>query len=357
MNDGPWSSLIDLPLRAWQPRQQVALPVTSRPRSAFPAIDVHNHLGRWLNDGEWMFDDVAPLVSLMDASNVRTIVNLDGMWGEELSANVERYDRAYPGRFLTFCQLEWDLLAKPDGTEQLIRSLDDSKSRGAHGIKVWKNLGLKVRDADGTLILPDDPRVVRVLEHAGTLGLPVLIHVADPKAFFDPLDEHNERLDELRGQRDWWFGDTDVYPTFDRLVDGLATLVKATPGTLYIGAHVGCVGEDLDWVERLFSEAENFHIDIGGRMAEIGRQPRRFAALVSRYPERVLFGTDVYPISAESSELHFRFLETEDEAFSYAPESSIPPQGRWSVSALALQADALEAIYAGNAIRVLGLDG
>jgi predicted TIM-barrel fold metal-dependent hydrolase len=353
MTETDWDELDALPLKSWTPQSQLSVPVTSVPRSAVPSVDIHNHLGRWLNDGEWMYEDVSRLIAVMDESNVQTVVNLDGMWGDELSENIERYDAAYPGRFATFCQLDWVRLAEPDGADQLIASLDDSKRRGARGVKVWKNLGLSVRDSDGALILPDDPRVIRVLEHAGRLGLPVLIHVADPKAFFAPLDENNERLDELRGQRDWWFGDTDVYPTFDRLVDGLASLVVATPGTTYIGAHVGCVGEDLDWVERLFELAPNFHVDIGGRMAEIGRQPRRFAALVRRYPKRVLFGTDIYPVSAEAYALYFRFLETEDEAFEYAPDEPIPPQGRWAVSALGLDASALAAIYADNARRIL----
>jgi predicted TIM-barrel fold metal-dependent hydrolase len=237
----------------------------------------------------------------------------------------------------------------------LRESLDDSAERGARGLKVWKSLGLAVRDARGELVLPDDDRVLRLLAHAGELGLPVLIHVADPKAFFEPLDEHNERLDELLQEKEWWFGDNSRYPTFDRLLDALATLVIATPGTRYIGAHGGCAAEDLDRVESLLDAAPNFTIDIAGRLAELGRQPRRFRELIERYPERVLFGTDIYPITSEQYELHFRFLESDDEAFEYAPESPIPPQGRWTVSGLHLSDQHLEAIYHANARRVLGL--
>jgi predicted TIM-barrel fold metal-dependent hydrolase len=183
----------------------------------------------------------------------------------------------------------------------------------------------------------------------------VLIHVADPKAFFDPLDAHNERLDELMHERDWWFGDREVYPGFERIVEGLANLVTATPGTRYIGAHVGCAAEDLDWVEGLMDRAPNFTVDTGGRMAELGRQPRRVARLLERHPDRVLFGTDVYPISADAYRHAFRFFETDDESFPYSPESPIPPQGRWDVSALHLDDATLRAVYHDNAARVLGL--
>ncbi len=350
-----WERLSAIRLQEWHPRSKLTAAVTSVPRSFVGCIDVHNHLGRWLSEDGWMVDDVGSLLTVMDAVGVEMIVNLDGMWGQELDANLDRYDRAHSGRFLTFCQLDWDLLAQPDGEALLRASLDDSAGRGARGVKVWKSLGLTVRDGEGKLVLPDDLRVIRVLEHAGTLGLPVLIHVADPKAFFDPADCENERLDELLQEREWWFGDRDIHPSFEQLLDALATLVLATPGTTYIGAHVGCAAEDLDRVEALLEAASNFTIDIGGRMAELGRQPRRFRALVDRHPDRVLFGTDIYPPSAEQYALHFRFLESNDEAFDYAPDEAVPPQGRWTVSALHLNHEELAAVYSGNARRILGL--
>jgi predicted TIM-barrel fold metal-dependent hydrolase len=363
-NAAEGSVLRDLRLRDWHPRSSLRLPATTVPRPAFPAIDVHNHLGRWLSGGDWrrgtapwLIDDVPALVALLDECGVETVVNLDGMWGEEVSANVARYDSAHPGRFRTFCQLDWDAVGSPGGVATLVASLRESADRGATGVKIWKNLGLTVRDAAGSLILPDDPRVIDVVGPAGELGLPVLIHTADPVAFFEPLDARNERLDELLEAPDWWFGDRSVHPTFDRLLDAHAALVAACPGTTFIGAHVGCVAEDLDRVERLLDACPNYTIDIGGRMAEIGRQPRRFAELLERHPDRVLFGTDIYPASAEQYRLHFRFLETRDEAFEYAPGEVVPPQGRWTVSALGLGDDALRALYRDNAMRVLGLPG
>jgi hypothetical protein len=356
-DDPGWRELQSLPLTDWHPVSQLRIASTQVDRMAFPAIDIHNHLGRWLTDGQWpdgdwLIDDVPALVAVMDECGIDTIVNLDGMWGDEVSANVERYDRAFPGRFLTFCQLEWELIDTPDA---LIASLDDSLARGARGLKVWKNLGLIVRDASGELVRPDDPRVIEVLRHAGEIGLPVLIHVADPIAFFEPLDARNERLDELLQMKEWWFGDTSVHPTFDQLLDAHAALVLACPGTSFIGAHAGGAAEDLDRVSRLLDAAPNYTIDIAGRMAELGRQPRRFAAFVAQHPDRVLFGTDVYPAEAEYFRLHARFLETLDEAFEYAPGEPVPPQGRWTVSGLGLAPELLERVYRTNARRLLNL--
>lgn len=344
----------ELLLACWRPRAQVSLPATHVHRAIVPAIDVHNHLGRWLTD-DWCAPDVARLVDLMDETNLAAIVNLDGRWGDELEANLERYDRAHPGRFVTFCQVDWDLLGEPRGTDALERQLRESAARGARGVKVWKNLGLSVRGRDGSLVRPDAPEVVHLLSVAGELGLPVLIHIADPRAFFDPLDERNERIDELSAMPQWSFADRSRFPSFDELIDSFGRLLSATPGTQYIGAHVGCVAEDLDRVEQLLRDAPNLAVDIAGRLAELGRQPRRFRRLVENHPDRVLFGTDAFPLDEQDLHTHFRFLETDDECFEYAAGEDVPPQGRWAISAAAIPRRLLPDLYAGNARRVLGL--
>jgi predicted TIM-barrel fold metal-dependent hydrolase len=341
-------------LRDWAPQSQVRTTVTAVERPAVPCIDVHNHLGRWLSDdGDWIVPDVPALLDVLDAHDVATVVNLDGRWGAELSANVERYDLAHPGRFVTFCQFDWSALAEADPRPRLARQLADAVERGARGVKVWKDLGLSWRNRSGQLVLPDDPAVVELLGSAGEAGLPVLIHTADPVAFFQPLDRHNERIDELGERPDWWFGGPE-HPPFQRLVEALESLVARTPGTTYVGAHVGCYSEDLGWVDRMLTTYPNFHVDTGGRIGELGRVPRSFRRLVVAHPDRVLFGTDSYPPDAEAYELAFRFFETDDEAFGYAPGCDVPPQGRWDVAAAELPASVLPAFYAGNARRVLG---
>jgi len=344
--------LHDLRLRDYAPVASVRRPQTVVPRPLVPAIDIHNHLGRWLSS-EWLTPDVPALCDLMDEVGVATIVNLDGQWGDELAANIDRYDTAYPGRFATFCHLDWAALRLPDPAGALIRSLERSRAEGARGVKVWKNLGLTVTDHRGERVLPDDPRLADVFAAAGDLGLPVLIHTADPVAFFAPLDERNERLEELAAHPDWWFGGAG-YPTFDRLMAALESLVAATPGTMFIAAHAGAA-EDLGWVDRMLSTYENFHIDIAGRLGELGRQPRATRRLVVEHADRVLFGSDAYPPSRAEYRTYWRFLETDDECFPYSPGRPIPPQGRWDISAIHLPPAVLAKVYAGNGRRLLRL--
>ncbi|MBZ5738728.1 amidohydrolase family protein [Nocardioides mangrovi] len=313
-------------------------------------IDVHNHVGRWLSDdGDWL-TTAEDVLATMDAAGIATLVNLDGRWGSELTDNLARYDAAHPGRFLTFCQADWSLLDTPGA---LTAQLSESAAAGARGLKIWKDLGLSVRDQSGRLVAPDDPRVVELCRAAGDLGLPVLIHTADPVAFFEPLDETNERIDELTAVPEWWFGGPD-HPTFAALLAALHRLVGACPATTFIGAHVGCQAEDLDAVGSALQRLPNWHVDTGGRLAEIGRRPAAFRRLVETFPDRILFGSDCYPPKLSEYDRWWRFLETADQDFSYVDDGDVPLQGRWRISGCDLPATLLPALYRHNAQRVLG---
>lgn len=348
----PPHPLDELLLRDYAPRRTVVVPesVVSRPK--FPVIDAHNHLGTWLT-GAWSVADPGALVAIMDELDIESIINLDGRWGQELIANLDRLDRAYPGRFVTFAQVDWSLLGQEPrrGPELLASRFRESLDSGARGLKVWKDLGLTVRDDRGDLVLPDDPRLDDVFTIAGEAGVPVAIHTADPVAFFDPLDRHNERLEQLLQVPEWSFADTS-FPRFAELMASLEARVARHPGTTIIGVHMGCWAENLGEVGRMLRTYPNYHVDISARVAEIGRQPRAARALIEEFPDRVLFGTDAFPPDREVYGQYFRFLESSDECYDHDLEQP-SPMGRWTISALELPDLVLEAVYAGNARRLL----
>jgi hypothetical protein len=341
----------DLLLRDYRPRSCVRVPQHPVARASVAAVDAHNHLGRWATGETWSVADVAGLLELMDACNVTAMVNLDGRWGDELEANLDRYDRRWPGRFATFCHVDWDEARSPGFPDRLVSSLTHSASRGAKGLKVWKDLGLRVEDPGGDLLLPDDPRLAPLWEAAGELNLPILIHTADPVAFFLPVDRFNERLEELLAHPDWSFCAPHL-PSFERLIDALEAIVASHPRTTFIGAHVGCYAEDLTWVSRMLDTYPNFFVDIGARIAELGRQPRSSRRLMLEHPDRVLFGTDHFPPTRDALGIYFRFLETDDECFPYSTDE-VPSQGRWDISGIHLPDDVLRQVYRGNALRLI----
>jgi hypothetical protein len=348
----------ELSLRDFRPRPEVVTRATHITRPKFSVIDAHNHLGELMPgvsfSGEWPRRPVRELIDVMDQANVRLIVDLDGQTGEALRRELDRYQVAHRDRFSVFCGIDYACFARErDFGSTLARNLRADVAAGARGLKIWKPLGLHVRDTDGTLVAPDDPRLDELWATAGQLRVPVLIHVADPVAFFRPLDRFNERWEELAAHPKWHFHG-EPYPPFERLIEQFAQLVERHRNTTFIGAHVGCYPENLDWVSALLKRCPNLYVDIAARLAELGRVPRRARAFFLEHADRILFGTDIPP-SVESYRLHYRFLETTDEYFPYWLGGGPPPQGRWMIYGLGLPDDVLKRVYHDNAARVLSI--
>jgi predicted TIM-barrel fold metal-dependent hydrolase len=353
-----------MPLARYRPRSRLRTATSHVPRPRFPAIDAHNHLGSAFG-GEWVGRSPDELTQALDAADIEAIVDLDGGWGDGLRREIDRWQGPLPGRVAVFAGLDYDgWAADPAFGQTEARRLRDGVAAGARGLKVWKTLGLRARGPDGRLVAVDDVRLDPLWATAGELAVPVTIHIADPIAFFDPLDETNERWEELQEHPDWHFWpprpggrpDEPGFPSFDELLDGLEALVARHPSTTFIGAHVGCAAEDLDRVDRMLAAYPNWNVDIAARIAELGRQPRRTRQLFERWPDRILFGVDSGPDPAFYA-VHYRFLETTDESFPYDVDEDAPPtQGRWAIHGLGLPDEVLRQVYRDNARRLIAFD-
>jgi predicted TIM-barrel fold metal-dependent hydrolase len=338
------------------------VPTTAVERPRHPVVDVHAHLGTTPFAGGWFDRPVDELLAELDRAGVETIVDLDGGWGDRLRAEIARYPVPHPERFVVFAGVDYDGFALDDAFgEREAARLRDAAAEGARGLKVWKRLGLSARDRHGRLVAVDDPRLEPLWGTAGELGLPVLIHVADPFAFFQPLDRHNERYEELIAHPDWHFWptrpagqpDEPGFPPVEELLDGLWHVVEAHPETTFIGAHVGCAAEDLAWVSAMLEACPNYAVDVAARLGELGRQPYSARAFFIRHQDRIVFGSDGDPDLGEYRRW-YRFLETRDESFDYGG-GEVPFQGRWAIHGIGLPDEVLRKVYGDNARRLLAL--
>lgn len=342
----------ELTLGAFRPTPKLVIQQTRVDTPRFPVIDAHNHLAEPFGGG-WDKRPIAELLDILDAAQVRVYIDLDGGWGEDvLNGHLEYFKNAAPERFAIFGGVDWDRWHVHGNQfgEWAAARLRRQARRGAQGLKIWKPFGLHVRDHRDQLVAVDDPRLDPVWATAGELGLPVMVHVADPVAFFDPLDETNERWEELHAHPDWQFP-SPPYPSFMTIMNGFANLVARHPQTTFIGAHAGCYAENLQWVSDLLDRCPNLVIDFSARISELGRQPYAARRFFLRHADRILFGTDAGP-SLDTYRLYYRFLETDDEYFNY-DINPIPRQGRWSIYGLYLPDDVLEKVYYRNAQNVL----
>jgi predicted TIM-barrel fold metal-dependent hydrolase len=342
-----------LPLAQFRPLHRLVVPQSGITAACRTIIDAHNHLGTF--GGGWDKRDPAALFARLEEARVVHYVDLDGGWGEDvLDDRLRRFKAHAPDRYRVFGGVNWGLWAGEGHrfADRAAARLTAQAARGAEGLKIWKPFGLHVTDDTGALARIDDARLDPIWARAGELGLPVMIHIADPVAFFDPLTPENERWDELHENPDWQFP-APPFPPFSDLIEGLARLVRRHPGTNFIGAHVGCYAENLAWVSALLDECPNFHVDISARISELGRQPYSARRFFMRHSDRILFGTDAGP-DLETYGTYARFLESEDEYFCYSPDG-IPGQGRWMIYGLNLPRDTLDKVYFTNAARLLGL--
>jgi predicted TIM-barrel fold metal-dependent hydrolase len=298
----------------------------------------------------------------MDRKNLKTMVNLTGGYEKGLVDAVTKYDRAYPGRFLTFTEPSYSRFKEPDYPKLQGQAIEQAHRDGARGLKILKTLGLYLREniTSGTLVKIDDPRFDPMWDACGQLNMPVAIHISDPVAFFTPTDRFNERYEELNNHPDWSFYGGD-FPSNAELIEARNRVFSRHPKTQFVTLHFGNYSENLQNVGENLERFPNMYADTAARIGELGRQPFTARKFFDKYQDRILFGTDATPHGDEFPqqvfndqlyEIYYRFLETEDEYFDYAP-AKIPPQGRWRIYGINLPDSILRKVYNENAARLL----
>jgi predicted TIM-barrel fold metal-dependent hydrolase len=328
------------------------------PRAKFPVVDVHVHAGRKLRQTSEALDE---FVRLMDDQNIAVCVSLDGELGEKFDAHKKFLWTKYRDRFVIFANINWQGdgrenepatwdCHRPDFARRMAAALAEAKRQGASGLKVFKELGLVYRNPDGSLIAVDDPRWDPIWQACGELGLPVLIHTADPVAFFQPIDRYNERWEELQRHPDWSFAGAG-FPTHDELLAQFLRVVARHPQTTFIGAHLANNSENLAELSAWLGKYPNLYVDVAARIAELGRQPFTARQFMLQHADRTLFGSDG-PRTVGRMRPHWRLFETRDEYFPYADEE-YPPQGLWNIYGLGLPDEVLKKLYSENAARII----
>lgn len=319
-------------------------PVTA---AKFPFVDVHSHWFRAPDMSEGALDT---LIAEMDDMNAAVLVNLSGGSGERLQESIETMEGYAPSRFVTFANVDFDGVGEEGWAEQAVARLREDVESGARGLKIYKNLGMTQNDVNGERIPVDDPRLEPIWDLCGELGIPVLIHSADPRMFWQPRDAQNEKWLELklRPQR---YRAPGEFPPFEDIIAEQHRMFEKHPETTFINAHLGWMGNDLEALGDLLDRLPNVYTEIGAVIYELGRQPRTGARFMTEYRDRVLFGKDAY--NRDEFDTYFRVLETEDEYFDYYRKY----HAHWQMYGLGLSDDVLRHVYYLNALRIIpGLD-
>ncbi len=313
-------------------------------RAKFPFIDVHSHQFRMATQ------DLSELISDMDRLNMGLMVNLSGGSGEDLRKMLENVNKNYPNRFAIFANVDFRGVGKEGWGQRAAAQLEADVKAGAKGLKVYKSLGLRNTDTNGKRLAIDDPRLDPVWAKCGELGIPVLIHSADPKPFWDPVDSKNERWLELKTRPRRKRSATDPAP-WEQIIEEQHNMFKKHPKTKFINAHMGWYANNLGKLGELMDEMPNMSVGIGAVIAELGRQPRAAKQFFIKYQDRILFGKDSW--RPDEFPTYFRVLETGDEYFPYYKKY----HAFWAMYGLDLPEEVLKKVYYKNALKLIpGLD-
>ena len=334
----------DLTFEEYNPKSTLVIPGKTIKKAKFPFIDVHGHQYNMPKQ------DLSPVVADMDTLNMGIMVNLSGRSGKDLQQSVANIAKNFPNRFVVFANVDFDGVGKKDWAKNAVNQLREDVKNGARGLKVYKSLGLRNKDTDGNRIAIDDKRLDPIWALCGELGVPVLIHAADPKSFWDTFDGDNERWLELKTHPRRKREANDPAP-WEQIIAEQHNMFKEHPETTFINAHMGWFANDLGKLGELLDEMPNMNVGIGAIIAELGRQPRFAKAFFIKYQDRILFGKDSW--KPEEFPTYFRVLESNDEYFPYHKKY----HAFWPMYGLDLPDDVLKKVYYKNALRIVpGLD-
>ncbi len=334
----------------YNPPSTLVVPENPLKKAKFPFIDIHSH--QWNVSQEL----VEKLVTEMDELNMGVMVNLSGRGFQRGNNDIDRQEYMYsmirrfngvaPGRFIVFTNLSFNDFGSDEWIKNAVAELELDVKNGANGLKIYKSLGFSVVDIHGKRVPVDHPDLDPVWKKAGELGIPVIIHSADPSQFWQPMDANNERWLELKLNPNRIRSDTNPAP-FDQIIAEQHHVFQKNPGTTFINAHMGWMANDLQKAGEHLDQYPNVYFGIGAVIAEFGRQPRNAKAFFSKYQDRVLFGKDAY--NKEEFYTYFRVLETEDEYFPYYKKY----HAFWPMYGLGLPDEVLKKLYYKNAIKII----
>lgn len=331
----------------YDPPSTLVVPEHEVARAKYPFIDVHNHQFNMPSQ------NLEALIKEMDKLNMAVMVNLSGRGrgsSDHLERALENVQKNYPKRLVVFTNMDFSAIDDPEWQGRMLKQLEEDVKKGAKGLKIYKSLGMYNRDSKGNRIRIDDPRIDPIWNKCGELGIPVLIHAADPKPFWDPMDANNERWLELKTHPNRKRGNTDPAP-WEQIIQEQHNMFRKHPKTKFINAHMGWYANDLKKLGGLLDQIPNMYVEIGAVIAELGRQPRAAREFMIKYQDRVMFGKDSWV--PEEYATYFRVLETADDYFPYHKRY----HAFWRMYGLDLPDEVLKKLYYKNALKVIpGLD-
>jgi len=207
-----------------------------------------------------------------------------------------------------------------------VKQLDHDFAQGAIAVKIWKNIGMEIKNANGSYILADDPRFQPIYEDIARHGKTLMLHQAEPDVAWGPADPSDPSWSYYQENPQWYVANKPGFPSKRQILDARDHILEKNPDLRMVGVHLGSMEKDLDNIARHLDKYPNFAIDTAARMEYLMMAPPdKVRAFLIKYQDRIIYGTDLdLHADAKTSEAieewesryarDWRFLAT-DETF------------------------------------------
>jgi len=318
--------------------------------AALNPIDAHAHVRR----NEPVFNTMVDRLNL----HLLNIVVVDDQDPEQNDLKLESnqawtFIHSIGGR-ATFCTtFDPFKIHEPGFADQAIRGLNQDFDQGAIAVKIWKNLGMEIKDANGKYILPDDPALTPIYKDIAAHNKTLVSHVADPDSAWEPLSPASPDYPYFKRNNFWFMYDKPHPVSKAQILLALDRVLEQNPNLRVVGAHLGSMETDLDSVAQHLNRYPNFAVDLSGRIPYLALQPRpTVIAFILKYQDRLIYGSDLEFSPRYKMQPRMRFWEesyANDWRF-LATSNTVAFEGAKG-QGLALPDSVLRKIFHDNALR------
>jgi predicted TIM-barrel fold metal-dependent hydrolase len=315
-------------------------------------IDAHVHLAGDHPDCVAMLDQLE-----LKLLNVCVAHDAGEQWRAQAAAYCQ-LAQAHPDRYAwctSFDLPDWT----PDYAERVIEGLERDLAAGAVGCKIWKNVGMALRKPSGEFLMVDDPLFDPLYACLAREGVPLLMHIGEPLACWQPLREGAFHSGYYSQHPEWHMYGKAGYPSHGEIIAARDRVLARHPDLRAVGAHLGSLEYDVAEVARRLDRYPNLAVDVSARLADLAGQDRETVrSFFLACQDRILFGTDIVqrePFSAlPASERQHRLArvqETYQAQWAYFESDQVVALGGREVQGLGLPAHVLQKLYGANAAR------
>ncbi len=238
-------------------------------------------------------------------------------------------------------------------SQNAIKDINKDFSRGAVAVKIWKNVGMEIKDAKGNYIMPDNPRFEPIYKDIAAHNKTLIAHLADPDTIWQaPTPAAPDYEYYMQHPKLYMYGKRNA-PTKQEILQARDHILEQNPNLRVVGAHLGSMEANFNELGQHLDQYPNFAVDLAARMDYFEMQPRSdIIAFITKYQDRLIYGTDNgFRPDSDAQKIVKNWEDTYATAWRFLATNDTILYRNKKVQGLALPQPILRKIYHDNAAK------